>query len=794
MEDEFIKPRVLTIAAYEPVLFKEYHLFLILSGHVRGLMDGENFFMDESDLVLCLPGEKVIFWGSGRNMVLDVPVSVSVMEKYIPVHEGRFICNSSVDAQRDYANLRSLMAKLAMASCETGEDSELYEKSVFYGLLYDLKNRHFEKNIVNVPDISRKYSDRVNRIFNYIQENYARNISLDDVSAYTHLSLSYLSRFFKQAFGENFVTYVKKYRVERSLSDLCYSKKTVTQVGMDHGFGDANSYIRAFREIHGTTPKAFRDRFNAGNERQSTVRLCEITDRTRYVGKLQEYSLNDSGRSGEAMPESRHYIVQADLEGMAVAPLWKCGINISSAKNIGSGDISDEISEIQKDIGFAYGRVSFLLMNRYVFKDTEQGGYNFFSFTKMVSHLLSVGMIPYLDLTFSHEECKTPGGYEVDEAQFLDWLEQMLLYSVNVFGREEMEKWIYDIGITYSITDRSIEKTAAFISRYIKGEQIIRRILPEARIGGFNVTSDMADVCMEILSGVLEAGGHPDFISMSIFPYVFVGDKAGERMVYSSDPEYALHRVQEWKRAMGHCQGMDGRALPIYVNAIGTTVAQRNYINDTCYQATFIVKNIISLLGEVGLLIFYQMSDYNFSYAENHLLLNGRNGLFSQFQIHKPGYIAFSMMSRLTELVLAKGQDYIVTKGKHDTYYILLCNHVPVSDRYCLRIWDNTPISEAYTVYAQADDLNVLLTLNHVKDGDYRILSYHLNRENGSLFDEWEKTGFWENPGTEELKYLRQAIHPRRNCSKRGSFNGQLNFHIGVKPFEVIFIEASLII
>ena len=111
----------------------------------------------------------------------------------------------------------------------------------------------------------------------------------------------------------------------------------------------------------------------------------------------------------------------------------------------------------------------------------------------------------------------------MDEAQFLDWLEQMLLYSVNVFGREEMEKWIYDIGITYSITDRSIEKTAAFISRYIKGEQIIRRILPEARIGGFNVTSDMADMCMEILSGVLEAGGHPDFYIYEHISLCFCG-------------------------------------------------------------------------------------------------------------------------------------------------------------------------------------------------------------------------------------------------------------------------------
>lgn len=144
------------------------------------------------------------------------------------------------------------------------------------------------------------------------------------------------------------------------------------------------------------------------------------------------------------------------------------------------------------------------------------------------------------------------------------------------------------------------------------------------------------------------------------------------------------------------------------------------------------------------------------------MLLNGRNGILSQFGIHKPGYLALRMMRRLSE------------------------------HSYCLRIDENVPVQDAYTVYDYPDTQNIFITLNHVRDGEYRIISNHLNRENGSLFDEWEKTGFWENPNGEELEYLKTALHPRRNCSRRATTNGQLNFHMHLAPFEVVLIEVGL--
>lgn len=802
-KEESVSIKVFNMESMNQISFMEYHLFLVLRGHVQAQLNGKYLFMDENDLVLYSPEEKISFWGNHRNIILDVSISVPLMEKYIPVYEGKFICNSSIDDQHDYHPVRSLLSKLAMIQYSPEDNKVLYEKSIFYMLMYYLKTIHFEKNIAGIAKISPKYSDRVNDILDYIQKNYASVLNLEDIASHTNLSLSYVSRFFKQAFGDTFVSFLKKYRLERSMHDLCYSQKTVTEIGIEHGFSDANGYIRAFREIYGKTPKTYRDSFIRQQKLTSTCqKIHKITDNSQYALKLQELSSSNVCQwqliDGH-VPESRHYFIEADAAVTFVRPLWKSGINIASSKNIIYGDIVDEIKEMQKDIGFSYGRISFLMLDRFVFGNKlgqDQGNYNFFSFTQMINHLLASGLIPYLDLSFSPEQALGDKCPAISKHLFLDWLRQLILYGVNVFGKEEMEKWIFDIGITSHIFNNTKEDIKAFVSRYIQAVHIIKGILPKARVGGFNCVSFfMLDEAAEILKSVLKQGLCPDFISINIFPYVFSNTPGtGQPLSYSPDADYALKMVQKWKKRLSSCMGFGKNLPPVFINALGTTIVHRNYINDTCYQATFIVKNMISLLGEVDLICFYQMSDFNFSYAENQLLLNGRNGLFSQFRIHKPGYIAFQMMGRLTNSVIGKGKDYLVTRGIHDTYYILLCNHVPVSDRYCLKIDTNPSLAEAYTVYTNADDQNIRLTLNHVKDGQYRILSYHLSRENGSIFDEWEKTGFWNDPNLHELNYLRQAIHPKRSCSKRTSFNGQLNFHMSVKPFEVILIEASLII
>lgn len=47
--------------------------------------------------------------------------------------------------------------------------------------------------------------------------------------------------------------------------------------------------------------------------------------------------------------------------------------------------------------------------------------------------------------------------------------------------------------------------------------------------------------------------------------------------------------------------------------------------------------------------------------------------------------------------------------------------------------------------------------------GKYKIIDYKLNREYGSVFDQWLNMGMPENMSVEEIKYLRGKAQPKMN-------------------------------
>ena len=57
-------------------------------------------------------------------------------------------------------------------------------------------------------------------MLNYIQENIDSDLKLSDVARQFHMSPSYLSRYFKQTYGVNFLEYVTKLRLEGVCRDL----------------------------------------------------------------------------------------------------------------------------------------------------------------------------------------------------------------------------------------------------------------------------------------------------------------------------------------------------------------------------------------------------------------------------------------------------------------------------------------------------------------------------------------------------------------------------------------------
>ena len=100
----------------------------------------------------------------------------------------------------------------------------------------------------------------VSKVKTYIEENYQKDISLDEVSRLVDISPYYFSKLFKQEAGKNFIEYLTEIRMhhaEEFLRDPSYSIKEVCVMS---GYSDPNYFSRLFKKYEGVTPSEYRER------------------------------------------------------------------------------------------------------------------------------------------------------------------------------------------------------------------------------------------------------------------------------------------------------------------------------------------------------------------------------------------------------------------------------------------------------------------------------------------------------------------------------------------------------
>ncbi len=94
----------------------------------------------------------------------------------------------------------------------------------------------------------------------YIQENYQRDISLDEVSREVNVSPYYFSRLFKEEVGENFIEYLTTLRISKAKEYLLDPSLPVREAGSLAGYADPNYFSRIFKKQTGMTPREFREK------------------------------------------------------------------------------------------------------------------------------------------------------------------------------------------------------------------------------------------------------------------------------------------------------------------------------------------------------------------------------------------------------------------------------------------------------------------------------------------------------------------------------------------------------
>jgi two-component system response regulator YesN len=114
------------------------------------------------------------------------------------------------------------------------------------------------RNIITKKE--KQASDVISKAKDFIEENYRKDISLDDVSRTVDISSYYFSKLFKEETGENFIEYLTNIRIENAKKLLQNRDLSIKNICVDTGYGDPNYFSRIFKKLVGVTPTEYRER------------------------------------------------------------------------------------------------------------------------------------------------------------------------------------------------------------------------------------------------------------------------------------------------------------------------------------------------------------------------------------------------------------------------------------------------------------------------------------------------------------------------------------------------------
>ena len=147
---------------------------------------------------------------------------------------------------------------------ETDAFSPLVEDLMEFQSLGDLSST-LEDLAIQFCDFIENHKESRNRrlrdsIIEYVKQYFKdANLSLENVADRFGLSLTYLSRFFKDQTGHSFSSFVIELRQEEVKSQLRSTKKTVKEIVRDVGYLDVSNFVRKFKKLEGITPGEYRE-------------------------------------------------------------------------------------------------------------------------------------------------------------------------------------------------------------------------------------------------------------------------------------------------------------------------------------------------------------------------------------------------------------------------------------------------------------------------------------------------------------------------------------------------------
>ena len=430
--------------------------------------------------------------------------------------------------------------------------------------------------------------------------------------------------------------------------------------------------------------------------------------------------------------------------GTVLPHFWEHTVGSDHAPVALRADWQRQLQRCHNELGFRYVRFHGLLSDDMgtLVREKDKLLYSFFNADQVLDFLLSIGMRPFVELSFMPTALasgnKTVFDYSANVTppknykQWATLINRLVSHWVDRYGVTEVREWFFEVWNEPNLKAFWTGTQHDYFKLYRYTAEAIKKVDASLRVGG---PATAKSEWIEEFVDFCERKKIPaDFISTHQYPTDALGSE-------EDDTELQLFKSQRGlMREVAQDTRRRARGRPVYYTEWNSSSNPRDPLHDESYAAAFAVETIMEARGLVEGYSFWTFSDI---FTENYfpsMPFHGGFGLLNLHGIPKPTYRAFELLHNI-------GTQKLLVDGLHET---VDCSVIRKDSALTVLFTNHTTPGHSI----ETERIEVRLD-NAPKPDEAHIQRIDAEHANPKLL--WEEMGQPEYLTAKDVEHLQQA-------------------------------------
>ena len=172
------------------------------------------------------------------------------------IKEGTCFSTCSPISKCDRHEAIDCCFELILTAGQFKHSMDLQALSGFYALLATLAE-YSHSHQTKIQTMS-KQSDYIRQAIEFIETNYARHITVEEISNYVGINRKYLTKLFNELMADSPKNYLIHFRIHKACNLLRKTNLTIQEISHSVGYTDALVFSKIFKKVIGTCPREYR--------------------------------------------------------------------------------------------------------------------------------------------------------------------------------------------------------------------------------------------------------------------------------------------------------------------------------------------------------------------------------------------------------------------------------------------------------------------------------------------------------------------------------------------------------